>query len=69
MCIVIICCPAGDVINFGLNLAFFSSRFFAKPKNQDKNLNEFLLWNEKHFPSFLKGSELLEIASDPTVDL
>ena len=69
MYFVIICCPAGEVINFGLNLAFFSSRFFTKPKNQDKNLNELLLWNEKHFSSFLKGFQLLEIASDPTVDL
>ena len=39
MCIVIICYPVFDVINFELTLAFLSSRFPTWLNSQDKNVN------------------------------
>ena len=39
-CIVIICFPFYDVMNFQMNLSFLIKPFFSVwPKNQDKNLN------------------------------
>ena len=40
MCIVIVCYPGCDVINFEVNLIFLIKLFFSTwPKSQHKNLN------------------------------
>ena len=39
MCIIIICCPFCDVINFKINHNFLIKPFFNITKNQDKNVN------------------------------
>ena len=39
MCIVIICCPAYDVINLEINRSFLIKSFSYKPKSQTKIVN------------------------------
>ena len=59
MCIVIVCYPGYDVMNFKINL-FNQAVFSTWPKCQGKNLiilrkKELLRWNKHHFSPFLEG--------------
>ena len=55
--IVIICIPICDVIDFEINISFLVKPFFTWPKKS----GQLLIWNKKHFPSFLKGFLLKQI--------
>ena len=59
-CIVIICCPVCDVINFEIHHSFLiKPLFYITKKSGTKKLSqkrkELLMWNAKGFSSFLKG--------------
>ena len=73
MCIVIICCPVCDVINFEINhnflTVFVRNQTFKTKMKISQEQKELLTWNKKHFSSFLKGFQLLEIVWDPRVSL
>ena len=59
MCIVIICCPLCNAINFEINLSFFvkpSSYMTKKAMTKIKYLKTELVWNKKYFSWFLKLS-------------
>ena len=53
MCILVICEPECDVINFEINPVSNQAIFSTWPKSQDKN--EVVRWNKKHFSSFLRA--------------
>ena len=63
MCIVIICCPVCDVINFEIKHSFLIKTFYIHNQKVrtkleiSQELKELLTWNLtwKHFSSFLKG--------------
>ena len=58
MCIVTICCPASDVISFGINHNFLIKPFFYITKKSGEK--ELLTWNKKD-SSLAKGFQLSEI--------
>ena len=66
-CIVIVCCPACDVMDFEINLIFQIEPFFQhdwKVVTKTKiswERKELLRWYKKHFSSFLKGFQLTKI--------
>ena len=59
ICIIIICCPVCDVINFEINLSFPIKPFFlcnlkVRTKSYiSQEWNELLTWNKKRFSSLL----------------
>ena len=74
MCLVFICCPVCDVINFEIDLSLLIMPFFNLTKTLGqkckyfKNERDFNI-KLKAFFIILKGSQLSEIVSDPRVDL
>ena len=72
MCIVVICCPVFDFINFEINLNFLINPFSYMTKMSEqkfKHLQKKLFrWN-KHFSSFWRRFQLPEIVSDLRVHL
>ena len=54
MCIVIVCWPGSDVINFEINLIFLFKPFFLHGLKVRRELSR---WNKKHF----KGLSLMQI--------
>ena len=75
-CIVIICFPVCDVINFEFNLNFPLKLFPTWSKKLEQNLNTFrtkraftFRWNKKHFSSFLEDYYLPEFDLDLKVCL
>ena len=74
VCIVSICCPVCDVINFEINLSFLIKPFFYITKKSGQKCEYLkkkraLTWNKKHVSSLLKGFQLSEIVLDPSVEL
>ena len=49
MCIIIICFPVYEVLNFEISLTFLSSCFFVSPK---KSVQKFKDWYPKNETSF-----------------
>ena len=68
MCIVIVCLPDCDVINFEINLIFLIKPFFYMTKKSRQNLN-ILRKKRAFFSSFWKGFQLAKIISDLRVRL
>ena len=71
MCIVIICCPDYDVINFKIKLNYFTKSFSYMTKRSGPKCKylENKKWNKMHFSSFLKGFQLSNSFLDLRVDL
>ena len=75
ICIVIVCFPCYDVINFKDELNFLIKPFFFKTKNSGQKIlisrdqRELLRWNRTHFSKFLKGIQLPNIVSNLGVRL
>ena len=59
MYIVTICCPASDVISFGINHNFLIKPFFYITRKWGEK--ELLTWNKKDSSLSLKGFQLSEI--------
>ena len=73
LCILIVCYPVCDVVNFKITFAFLLTRFRdqqsrAKIEIPQKR-KEILRCNKKQLSSFLKNFQLLEIVSDLGVPL
>ena len=73
LCILIVCYPVCDVVNFKIIFAFLLTRF---PDQQSRakieipqKRKELLRCNKKQLSSFLKNFQLLEIVSDLGVPL
>ena len=70
MCNLIVCLLGCDVINFEINLNLSNQAIFlhdqkVKTKNEISwERKELLRWNKKHFPSFLRGFQVLKRVSD-----
>ena len=75
ICNVVICFQVCDFIIFWDLSEFLIKPFFYITKMSRQNFcvsherKKLLLWNEKHFSSFLKSFLLSEIVSDPRVNL
>ena len=74
MCIVIICCPVCDIINFWISPNLIKPFFYiidnpGQKRKISQERKELLTWNKKRFSSVLKGFQVSEIVSDPRVDL
>ena len=58
MCIVIICCPVRDTINFEINLSFLIKLFLhiiKKSGQKPQERQELLTWNKKHLLIIFKA--------------
>ena len=74
LCIMIICFPVCDIINFETNLSFLIKLFLYITKKSGQNCKQLkkkqlLLWNKKYFSSIVKDFQLSEIVSGPRLDL
>ena len=49
ICIVIICFPVGNVINFEINLAFLASHFPTQPKRSGQKFKYYTLKTKRAF--------------------
>ena len=68
MCIVIVCFPGCDIINFEINLIFLIKPILNMTKKSRQKLK--YLENEKrYYSSFLKGFQLPKIVLDVRVRL
>ena len=73
--LVIVFCPACDVINIKINLTFLIKplSWMTKKSGQKckyvENKKKLLPWHRKQFSSFLKGFQLSEIVSDLRVGI
>ena len=73
--IATVCYPGCEVMGFETNLIFLIKPFFLHDQKFltktwiSLERKELLRWNEKHFPSFLKGFQLSKIVSDLRVHL
>ena len=61
MCIIIVCYPRCDVMNFKINLIFLNKQFFLHDQKFKTKISifweqeELLRWNKKHFSLILKN--------------